>query len=126
MSPPDAIRVHVLAEDLRLREAARALPNPFEASFSVSRGEALEAVKSGAEIAIIDLDCGGFGVSRDIRDTVRGREVRILMICSRPEDRWLCRQAGADDVLVKPILDPSVLTNATQRLMHGIDRAKSQ
>lgn len=112
MSRPERTRVHVLSDDRKIREAARALPARFETSFSQDRLEALLAIENGGDIAVIELDLGGFGVAKEIRERTPNRHVRIVMICSRPHDRWLCRQAGADEVLVKPLRDTSLLTRA--------------
>ena len=88
------------------------MPASYSVAFSTDKWEALRAIETGAEIAVIELDLGGFGITRDIRERTNDRHVRIVMLCSRPHDRWLCKQAGADQVLIKPLGDTSVLTNA--------------
>jgi DNA-binding response OmpR family regulator len=112
MSRPDSVRVHVLSSDERIREAARALPSNYSVSFSTDKWEGIHEIARNAEIAVIELDPGGFGVTKEIRERSRDRKVRVIMICSRPHDRWLCKQAGADEVLVKPLSDISQLTRA--------------
>lgn len=112
MSLPDRIKVHVLSDDRKIREATGGLPARFVTTFSEDRLEALRAIENEVDIAVIELDLGGFGIAKEVRERTPNRRVRIVMICSRPHDRWLCRQAGADEVLVKPLRDTSLLTRA--------------
>lgn len=109
---PDSVRVHVLSSDERIREAARALPSNYSVSFSMDKWEAIHEIARNSDIAVIELDIGGFGVTREILQRSHDRNVRLIMICSRPQDRWLCKQAGAHEVIVKPLSDISQLTRA--------------
>ncbi len=95
-----------------MQEAAKSLPSTYLLRFSTDKWEALAPIESEADVAVIELDLGGFGITRDIRERTPDRHVRIVMLCSRPHDRWLCKQAGADEVLIKPLGDPSVLVKA--------------
>lgn len=112
MSRSERFKVHVLSEDPRVLDAARALPARFDTSFSDNRLEALRIIEEGADIAVICLDLGGFGIAKEVRDATPDRPLRIVMLCSRPHDRWLCREAGADEVLIKPLRDTSLLARA--------------
>jgi CheY-like chemotaxis protein len=112
MNPPEEVRVHVFSSDERIREAAGALPSRYSATFSSDKWQALKDIAHNANVAVIELDLGGFGVTKEIRERTRDRHVRVIMLCSRPHDRWLCKQAGADEVLVKPLSDVSLLVNA--------------
>jgi DNA-binding response OmpR family regulator len=112
MRLPEPIRVHVLSTDRRVQDAAKALPATYSVGFSTDKWEALREIETRADIAVIELDLGGFGVTRDIRERTTDRHVRVVMLCSRPHDRWLCKQAGADEVLIKPLSDTSVLIKA--------------
>lgn len=109
------VGVHVLALDERIREAARALESSrFEVTFSSNRAEAIAAVESSQpDIVVIDLILGGFDVARDLRARPH-LDVKLIMFCDRPHDRWLCRQAGAQEVIVKPLADVSSLLQAIE------------
>lgn len=115
MNLPEPVRVRVLSDDERIRQSALTLPSNYSVELFDQPLAALAAIELDGDIAIIELGLGGYGITHDIRERA-GREVKVVMICSRPQDRWLCRQAGADDVLVKPLRDPSVLTDAIDRL----------
>lgn len=110
MPPADRIRVHVLSRDERVIRAGRSLPaEGYEVTSSPSATEAVPDVYR-CDIAVIDLERGGFSTVSAIRARSGGR-VRAIMLCDRPHDVWLCKQAGADEVLVKPLDDPSALTS---------------
>lgn len=113
------MKVHVLAHDERLRQAARSLsPKRFEVSYSSNRAEALSVISDmGCDLAIIELEGGGFGVARDLRADPRTKDARVVMVCDRPHDRWLCLQAGADEVLVKPLQDVMTLMKAIDSVL---------
>jgi CheY-like chemotaxis protein len=110
--------VHVLALDERIREAARALdPSRFTVAFSSNRAEAIAAVDSARpDIVVIDLVLGGFDVARDLRARPH-LDVKLVMFCDRPHDKWLCRQAGAQEVIVKPLADLDSLLQAVESAM---------
>ena len=112
MSRPKQTRVHVLSTDRRVQDAASSLPDSYSVTFSTDKWEALGKIETEADTAVIELDLGGFGITRDIRDRTPDRHVRVVMLCSRPHDRWLCKQAGADEVLIKPLRDTSDLVRA--------------
>jgi hypothetical protein len=41
----------------------------------------------------------------------------LVMLCDRPHDRWLCHQAGAQQVIVKPLPDPMALLLALDAVL---------
>jgi CheY-like chemotaxis protein len=81
-------------------------------SFSTDKFQGIEEISSHADVAVIELDLGGFGVTKEVRERTPDRHVRLVLVCSRAHDRWLCKQAGADDVVVKPLSDVSQLSRA--------------
>lgn len=112
------VTVHVLSDDQRVVHAARSLAPRFNVTFSENRQEALETMeREGADVAIVELELGGFGVVKDIRGRNSISDARVVMLCDRPHDRWLCKQAGADEVLVKPLSDLSVLAKTVESLL---------
>lgn len=100
-----------------MRAAGVSLPSDrFSVMLHTDPLEALASMRQqGVDVAVLELqlgDYGGFAVARDLDGFPSTRDVRLVMICERPHDRWLCREAGADAVLVKPLSDPSALAEA--------------
>lgn len=114
--------MHVLSDDERVREFARGLDAArYQISFSTHRWEALQYIrKNGADVAIIELELGGFAAAKDIRALATVRFVRVVMLCDRAHDKWLSRQAGADVVLVKPLSDLLDLEDAIESILPAI------
>lgn len=108
--------VQVLSADERVVHAARALPKgSYVVAFSNDMEEFLEAVGSqGCDVAVIDLALNGYAAGVELKGLSLAS--RVVMLCDRPHDRWLCRQAGADEVLVKPLEDPAELIAAVTAL----------
>jgi DNA-binding response OmpR family regulator len=118
----DRVIVHIVSADERVRQAGRDLPEErFDVTFAANAQEALsEAMQDHPEVAVIELhvgDFGGFALAKELRDIPGMAEFRLIMLCDRPHDRWLCRQAGAAEVIVKPIADPSELLNALDAVL---------
>jgi DNA-binding response OmpR family regulator len=108
-------RVQVVSNDERVTRAARSLPNAYDVTISRNREQALAAIeKQGCDLAVLDLEGGGFATAKDLRASDATREARIVMLCDRPHDRWLCFQAGADEVIVKPLPDVLTLVKAIE------------
>lgn len=119
MPRADRIIVHLVSADERVRQAARSLPpDRFDVSFSGSAQEALAWVmQNPPEVAVMELhigDYGGFALAKDFRNLPSLANLPLVMLCERPHDRWLCHQAGAAQVLVKPLSDPSILLDALE------------
>lgn len=108
------LRVQVLAHDDRVRQAARALPaERFDVSYSTDPDAAFSVLRNkGCDLAVVELEVGGFGFVRDLRAAPLTNQARVVMLCNRPHDRWLCLQAGADEVLIKPLQDVTTLISA--------------
>ena len=114
--------VHIVTDDERILQAGRDLPpERFEVTFSATAEDALSAaMQSHPEVAVMELhigDHGGFSLAREFRDIPGMPEFRLIMLCDRPHDRWLCRQAGAEQVIVKPMADPSELLQALDAVL---------
>ncbi len=110
---PTYLRVQVLATDPRTVQSARALPTErFGVGFSSDRLHALSRTDRGCDVAIAELGLEGFAFAKDIRDRPYGESVAIVLLCDRKQDEWLCKQAGADEVIVKPLLDTTTLLRA--------------
>lgn len=118
----DRVRVHVLSDDARVRQAARSLASDrFTVALHDDPVEAIRAMRrDGADVAVIELQLrayGGFAVVRDLAASPSTSAVRVVMLCDRPHDRWLCTQAGAHEVVVKPIADPSEIRHAVEAVL---------
>lgn len=114
--------VLIVSGDGRVIEAGRSLPaDQFEVTFARTAQEALVAVMANPpEVVVIELfdgDFGGFALSKQLRDIPEMPPFDVVMLCDRPHDRWLCRQAGAAAVIVKPIDDPSELLDALDSIL---------
>ena len=110
---PRYLRVQVLATDSRVVQSARALPTErFGAGFSSDRLHALTRTDQGCDVVIAELSLEGFAFAKDLRDRPYGDSIAIILLCDREQDRWLCKQAGADEVIVKPLPDTSTLLRA--------------
>jgi DNA-binding response OmpR family regulator len=122
MSQPEAqagsetgpLGVHVFTDDDRIRQAARSLPAArYVVTYSDTAPDAIDEVrKSRPAIAVLELrvgDYGGFALAKDLHALPSMGNLPLVMLCDRPHDRWLCRQAGARQVIVKPLPDPMAL-----------------
>lgn len=107
-----------------MQQAGRALPpEQFEVTYATSAQAAMaQAVRYPPEVAVLELqvgDFGGFALAKQLRDLLATKPFQLVMLCDRPHDRWLCRQAGAAAVIVKPLGDPSELRDALDAVMAG-------
>ena len=119
MSLPEPLGVHVFTDDDRVRQAARSLPPArFAVSYSATAPSAInEVLRTKPSIAVLELrvgDYGGFALAKDLRALPSMADLPLVMLCDRPQDRWICRQAGARAVIVKPLSDPMALLDAVE------------
>jgi DNA-binding response OmpR family regulator len=118
----DRAIVLIVSEDQRVIEAGKALPaDRFVVTFVATAQEALaEAMNNRPEVAVLELhvgDFGGFALAKELRDLPEMTPFALIMLCDRPHDRWLCRQAGAAAVIVKPVADPTELLSALDSVL---------
>ncbi len=116
---PGPLGVHVVTDDDRVREAARSLPpSRFAVSYSATAPRAIDEVRrTRPSVAVLELrlgEYGGFALAKDLRALPSMAELPLVMLCDRPHDRWICRQAGARAVIVKPMPDPMMLLDALE------------
>lgn len=107
----------VLATDERVLGAARSLPSDRFEVFSTNDPRVALREAGRGELALVDLDLNGFSVVRELKD--RERDVAVVMFCPRLQDVWLCRQAGADEVLLRPLRDTSELLRAVESILQA-------
>jgi DNA-binding response OmpR family regulator len=119
-APP--VGVHVFTDDDRIREAARSLPAArYVVTYSATAPDAIDEVrKTRPAVAVLELrvgDYGGFALAKDIHALPSMGSLPLVMLCDRPHDRWLCHQAGAQQVIVKPLPDPMALLLALDAVL---------
>jgi len=127
MNQPDLVGVHIFTDDDRVREAGRSLPpTRFDVTYSSTASDAIHQVRaSKPSVAVLELrvgDYGGFALAKDLHALPSMEELPLVMLCDRPHDRWLCHQAGALAVIVKPLPDPMALLEALDTAL-GAGRA---
>lgn len=113
------IAVHIVSGDAQVLQAARALAGGrFEIQISDTTRKAARAVQETQfDVAVIDLHPGGFSFARLMKESPASAATRILMLCERAADTWLCNQAGATAVILKPLTDTTNLTEAVQKVL---------
>jgi DNA-binding response OmpR family regulator len=117
----------VVSRDERIaEEARRGFGNDLEIVHARDAREALALLRTFVPACVIvDIhtgSAGGVGLSRDMKDIPHLREVPILMLLEREQDRWLAAQAGADAIRTKP-LGTSVLTDEVNALISSANNA---
>lgn len=74
---------------------------------------------------VIDIhtgSAGGVGLARDLRELLHLRDVPILMLLERDQDKWLAAQAGADATRTKP-LGSAEFADSVRQLIAAADPA---
>lgn len=105
-------------------EVAGALAGGGTVVSRVREGKAVRAAVGQLQPALVVLDLqignmGGVAAALDLRlEAGAGRlpATRILLLLDREDDRWLAREAQADEVMVKP-LDAFQLRRTAARLL---------
>lgn len=125
MSPSgeEADRGHVLvvSDDDGIRDEARfGFAPDLEVALARDARDALRQMEAEVPtVVVIDLytgSAGGFGLCKEMDQTPRLRDVPVLMLLNRDQDRWLAQQAGAKLIRTKPI-DTSDLVADTLSLI---------
>ncbi len=125
MSAPgeNALRAHVLvvSDDDGIRDEARfGFAPDLEVALARDARDALRQMEAEVPaVVVIDLhtgSAGGFALCKDMDQDPRLRDVPVLMLLDRDQDRWLAQQAGAKLIRTKPI-DSSDLVADTLSLI---------
>ncbi len=125
MSAPgeNALRAHVLvvSDDDGIRDEARfGFAPDLEVALARDARDALRQMEAEVPaVVVIDLhtgSAGGFALCKDMDQDPRLRDVPVLMLLDRDQDRWLAQQAGAKLIRTKPI-DTSDLAADTLSLI---------
>lgn len=98
----------VVSEDPDVEEEVRfGVPEGLEVVSVNDAGSANEALLTLTPLAVIvDLRTGrsgGFSLAMDMSQTARLADIPVIVVLERDQDRWLARQAGATQVLQKPL-----------------------
>lgn len=70
-------------------------------------------------VVVVDLQtgsAGGFGLCHDMKANGRYNNVPLIMLIERPQDDWLALQAGADQVMVKPVTSGAIVAAVEELL----------
>ncbi|MDQ3985305.1 MAG: response regulator [Actinomycetota bacterium] len=101
------MKILVVSDDPNLRAGAEfAFSDDEEISLATDSRDAWPKLDEATDVVVVDIQtgrAGGFNLTRDIRAANKLRDVPILMLLERDQDRWLARQAGADVARVKPL-----------------------
>ena len=115
----------MVSDDPQVREEARfAFSSDDEVLFAVDARDAWKLMKNTTPaVVVVDLQtgsAGGFGLTKDMRETSRLAGIPVLILLEREQDAWLGKQSGADCVRLKPI-DSSNLAGDVRALLAAAD-----
>lgn len=71
-----------------------------------SRDALVAARRQRPSVVVVDMQtgsAGGFNLIRALRQDEKLRDVPVLALLERGQDRWLAREAGAQGIRVKPV-----------------------
>ena len=118
---PEKNLIFFVTDDSVLEEEARyGFPQVFDVVVAQDARDALKLMgERSPDVAVIEIrtgSAGGFALARDMSQLRKLREVPILMLIEREQDRWLAETAGARVVLVQPV-DSADLVDHTLALL---------
>lgn len=118
---PSSGTLLVVSEDPAVEEEVRfGVPEGLDVVSVNDAGSANEALLSLTPVAVIvDLqtgNAGGYGLARDMSQTLRLAAIPVIVLIERDQDRWLAQQAGATVALRKP-LDSNALWTAVSSVL---------
>jgi DNA-binding response OmpR family regulator len=121
---PEKKSIFLVSDDPALEEQARyGFPQVFDVSTALDARSAWKLMSDRRpDVAIIEIrtgSAGGFGLARDMSQHRKLRDVPILMLIEREQDRWLAETAGARAVLVQPIDSADLVAHALALLSVG-------
>ena len=118
----------VVSRDERIAEEARlGVTEDLEVVYARDAREALALLRTFVPACVIvDIhtgSSGGVGLSRDMQDLAHLKDVPILMLLERDQDRWLAGQAGADAIRTKPLGTSELIDEVTRLIDSAADDA---
>jgi DNA-binding response OmpR family regulator len=118
----------VVSRDERIAEEARlGFNQDLEIVHARDAREAIALLRTFLPACVIvDIhtgSSGGVGLSRDMQDLAHLRDVPILMLLERDQDRWLAGQAGADAIRTKPLGTSELVDEVTRLIASATDDA---
>lgn len=98
----------VVSDDAELEEEMRfGLTDKAEIICTADALSARDVFAANTPIAVVvDLrtgNAGGFALARDMSQDPRLRDIPIVILIGREQDRWLASEAGAAAILRKPV-----------------------
>lgn len=98
----------VVSDDQDAEAELRAgLPEGLEVVGALDATGAIDALATWRPlVVVVDLQtgrAGGFALAKDLSQDPRLASVPVIILVERDQDRWLAGQAGATEVLRKPV-----------------------
>ncbi len=114
-------RVLVVSDDDAIRsEACFAFPADVEVDLATDARDALPRLRErSASVVVVDLQtgsAGGFALLRQMRMDPRYESLPALVLLDRAQDAWLAKQAGANEICVKPVSSDELATSTLSLL----------
>ena len=111
MSLPEVLAdggVLVVSDDPQVRDGGLfGFPTDIELRLAVEGRDAWSLMEGWIPgLVIVDIQTGssgGFALSKEMSNSTRLKDVPILMLLEREQDKWLAGSAGARSSMVKPI-----------------------
>lgn len=115
------MQILVVTDDDHVREEVRfGFPSNVEVLLAKDARVAWEILGSTTpDAGLVSLrsgSAGGFALLSDMSQQERLREIPVLMLLERDQDRWLGEQAGARSCITKPV-EASELVHRTLALL---------
>jgi DNA-binding response OmpR family regulator len=112
----EALKVLVVTDNKPVREELEfGFPEPVDVEFAYDSREAWQRLfEDGDRVSAVVVDlqtgaAGGFGLARDMKAARALAGLPVVILLEREQDRWLARQAGAAEALLKPVTASQVL-----------------
>lgn len=121
VSEPAARRDLLLVsdDDNLCSELGFVAPEGFDVRCARDAREAFSAIGERVpDVCVVEIrsgSAGGFALARDMSFRAGSKDVPVVMLLERMQDRWLAEQAGAAIALEQPI-DPGVLAMHVESL----------
>lgn len=77
-----------------------------------------ESAPDAVVVEIRSGNAGGFALARDMSHKAALRDVPVIMLLEREQDRWLSDQAGASETLIQPI-SPVDISRSVEKHLAG-------
>jgi DNA-binding response OmpR family regulator len=109
--------VFVVSDDPLVREECEfGFPSDTKIEIYHDERDAGDAMSERApDVVIVDLQtgsAGGYSLTRRMRSSPRLKDVPVLILLEREQDRWLAERSGATQARVKPLPTATLVEEA--------------